>query len=366
MIVERYKLVFLTVCFCLTPVVQAGPYTEAGINGFIDSDWRHADPDARINPIFRGWATGVESYDPASPWDIDFLWMFPETALGPVTGNYPEWDVVSLGDLDQQQIGQGVEPGSITLSFSEPEYIRNVKGYDFVVFENGHIASTNTDYGSIAGQMFSELGYVEVSSDGITFARFPAVSLAPEPTAAPYHLLTIEISDMYNFAGKHPNAYGTCTGTGFDLSELADDPLVISGAVDVNSIRYVRIIDVPGSGDFFDEAQMHIDPNTGLAWDYYESAHPIYDAWLTSYSGGFDLEAIGVLKEQQFSADINLDGIVDICDLNLFCSAWMSSFGDENWIARCDLVEPKDLVIDMRDFAAFARQWRKIENWRDQ
>jgi hypothetical protein len=140
----------------------AGPYTEAGINGYIGSDFRHAAPtdvNAVVNPIFRGWAESVVSYSPAP--GVDLQWSDPNKALGPATRD--NLDIVSLGDLDQQQLDNSVTPGSITLSFSEP--IHDGNGYDFVVFENGLISELDTAGGSVAGQMFAELGYVEVSSN---------------------------------------------------------------------------------------------------------------------------------------------------------------------------------------------------------
>jgi len=342
-----------------TIVVElASPYTETGVNGYIGSDWRHAAPtvaDAVINPIFCGWVTDIVSYQPAPA--VDPLWSDPNKALGPATGN--NFDIVSLGDLDRQQIDAGLPPGQITLSFSEP--IRDVNGYDFAVFENGLISQLDTAAGSIAGQMFAEFGYVEVSSNGRDFVRFPAVSLTRAPVG-PYG--TIEISNVYNLAGKHPNANGICIGTPFDLREIADRPDVISGVVDINNIKYVRIVDIPGSGDFYDQATAHIDSGTWPSWDYYANNHPIYDAWVTWGSGGLDVEAVGVLKEQKYSADINLDGIVNVSDFVLFASAWQSHFGQANWIARCDLAQPKDYIIDTADFAVFASQWLKVEKWR--
>lgn len=351
--------------------VAAGPYTEAGINGYVGPDRRHAspqDPNAVLNPIFRGWASGVKSYLP-SPQYIEPWWKDPTKALGPVTGD--AFDIVSLGDLDQYQLNQGIPPGQITLVFSNPQdpndlsdpsfAIRDGPGYDFAVFENGFISEFNTSGGSIAGQMFTELGYVEVSSDGTNFARFPAVSLTPAAVGA---WGTIEISSVYNLAGKHPNAASICTGTPFDLAELASDPLVQVGLVDLDNIRYVRIVDIPGSGGFFDAATSHIDPNSWPDWLTYLSNHPVYDAWLTWGSGGLDLEAVGVLHGQQFSADINLDGLVNMLDFALFASAWHSRFGQPNWLKRCDLAQPADLVIDALDLAVFAEQWLGCEQWR--
>jgi len=340
-------------------------YNEAGINGYInpDNDWKHSspqDPNAVINPIFRGWATEVVSYHQTS--GVDPRWSDPNKTLGPATGNVN--DIFSLGDLSREQINQGESVGWMTLTFDET--IQNNRGYDFVVFENGLLSDFTTPAGSAAGEILAELAYVEVSSNGEDFARFPSVSLTEQPGDL---FSTIEMSNVYNLAGKHPNAYNTCTGTPFDLQEIANHPKVISGLVDINDIKYVRLVDIPGTGDFYDEAVAHIDPNTWPVWDYYSNNHPIFDAWNTSLvplhpSGGFDLEAIGILDEQEYSADINLDGIVDESDLELLQSAWNTHFGQSGWIGRCDLAEPKDYVIDDSDLAVLNAQWLQTEKWR--
>ncbi len=361
-------IVLLTGYLCLTIVAGAGPYNEVGVNGYIGDDWQHADPgdpDAIINPIFRSWATGMESYAPAPGVGSD--WDDPTKALGPATGDHT--NIVSLGDLNQSQIDQGTPPGQIILVFGDPcnpddpNHIRDVAGYDFAIFENGFTSSfTNPVYGFISGQIFAELGYVEVSTDGINFVRFPSVNLTDSPVGL---WGTIDINDIFNLAGKHPNGYGKCTGTPFDLREIADEPLITTGIVDINNIIYVRIVDVPGNGNFNDEATAHIDPDTWPNWANYDVNHPVYDAWVTWGSGGFDLEAAGALHPQEHPADINLDGIVDYYDLGAFVSAWLTHFGEDGWIGRCDLAEPKDLYIDFSDFAIFADQWQKIEMWRN-
>ena len=108
----------------------------------------------------------------------------------------------------------------------------------------------------------------------------------------------------------------------------------------------------------------HTDPDTWPVYDRYANNHPVYDAWVTWGSGGLDLEAVGVLKEQKYCADIDLNGVVDIFDFALLASAWGSHFGGPGWIGRCDLAEPKDSIIDTADLAAFAAQWLEAEKWR--
>ena len=53
--------------------------------------------------------------------------------------------------------------------------------------------------------------------------------------------------------------------------------------VNLNSINFVRIVDIPGNGTFLDSEN-----------------RPIYDPWQTPIpgSGGFDLEAVGVIHSQ--------------------------------------------------------------------
>lgn len=373
----EYKLqiiIVISLLLFIATTAGAGPYTEAGVNGYIGDDWRYAnplppeqggDPDAVINPIFRGWATGFRNYLPSdSQWSGN--WNDPNKALGPATGD--NFDIVSLGDLNETEIADGCEPGQITLIFgdpcnpNDPNHIHNVNGYDFGVFENGSISGYDTSGGPVAGQMFSELGYVEVSSDGNHFARFSAVSLTSQ-RPGPYG--TIDITNIYNLLGKHPNSGGVCIGTPFDLAELAEHPDVVSGVVDINNICYVRIVDIPGSGDFYDDAAANTDTNTWPNYSNYDSNHPVYDAWVTWGSGGLDLEAVGVLKEQEYAGDINLDGIVDFYDLELMVSDWLGYWGQyEGWFRRSDISQPRDNKIDMRDFAVIAGQWEKKEIWR--
>ncbi len=340
-------------------------YNDAGINGYINpyDGWKHSspqDPNAVINPIFRGWATEVVNYNQTP--GVDSRWSEPNKTLGAATGNVN--DIFSLGDLSREQIAQGESVGWVIVTFDEP--IRNNRGYDFAVFENGLLSDFTTQEGSAAGEILAELAYVEASSNGEDFVRFPSLSLTEQPGDL---FSTIEMNNVYNLAGKHPNAYNICTGTPFDLQELANHSMVTSGLVDINDIKYIRLVDIPGTGDFYDDAVTYINPNTWPAWDYYSDNHPIFDAWNTSLvplypSGGFDSEAIGTLEEQEYSADINLDGIVDESDLDLFLSAWQSHLGQINWIARCDLAEPKNYAIDGQDLDVFLLQWLKVEKWR--
>lgn len=171
-------------------------------------------------------------------------------AIGPATPNNV-YDVVSLGD-----------GGSALITFERP--IRNGEGPDFAVFENDN-------YGN-----FLELAFVEVSSDGEHFVRFPATSLTPTDEQVG-SFGSVDPTFINNLAGKFKIGYGTP----FDLEELAD-----SANIDLDSIVYVRVIDVIGT----------IDPQYA---SYDAFGHIVNDPWPTNFaSSGFDLSGVGVIHQK--------------------------------------------------------------------
>jgi len=262
-------LFFLIVSMSLLATAAwAGPYTNAG--------YYYTDT------IFSGWATGYVDYMPAPASNpekdgqytygggVATMFRTPENVTGEADNS-----IVSLGDLNADQIADGVDPGEITLTFDSA--ITNGSGDDFAVFENGFISAGD-------GLLFAELGYVEVSTDGINFTRFDSVSLTESAVGA---YGTIDATDVDNLMGKHERYYGT----GFDLDDLLDNALVLSGLVDLSEINYVKIIDVPGDGSFTDS-----------------EGNSIYDAWETWGSGGVDLDAIGVINAVPVPAAVWLLG----------------------------------------------------------
>ena len=270
-------------------VGEAGPYSggsndggngyDAGVPGFVgpagvggavldDGFGAVMNAGNYVNPIFFGWAESVVSYAPSS--GVSGGWSNASLVLGPVTGDL--FDVASLGDLSGSQMVAGAVAGRMTVHFAEP--IREVSGADFSVFENGFLQ------GSVAGMMFGELAYVEVSADGVNFVRFPSRSLTSGVVGS---YGTMDPTNVYNLAGKHLNALGSSWGTPFDLSEVG-----------LASVSYVRLVDIPGNGGFFDSV-----------------GHSIYDPWLTVGSGGADVEAIGVIGQwMDFERWEDLKGLV--------------------------------------------------------
>ena len=221
--------------------------------GFAGTTAMHADSSA-----FVAWATGVEvERGPMNITDpsLGMASFGPDlsVALGKPGGTM---DVISLGD-----------GGSATLTFASPIY--NGPGPDFAVFENGLVNGQDHTI------CFLELAFVEVSSDGENFFRFPAVSKVQD-TEQLGGFDCIHASLIHNFAGKYAVFYGTP----FDLDEVEDNALL-----NKNKITHVRLIDVVGN----------IDPEYAT---YDSEGHIVNDPWPTPFgSSGFDLDAVGVIYD---------------------------------------------------------------------
>jgi hypothetical protein len=165
----------------------------------------------------------------------------------------------SLGDLNATEIANGIAPGYLTVTF--PNGIRNGSGHDFAVFENGFAYPA-------APYLLAELAYVEVSTDGTNFARFPSISTNTTWAGTFGQAFGgFDATKIHNLAGKHVAGFGTP----FELDDLLNDSLVLGGLVDLTNIQYLRLVDIPGNGAFLDS-----------------QGNPILDAWMTSGSGGFD------------------------------------------------------------------------------
>ena len=182
----------------------------------------------------------------------------PENALNQADGNP---NIVSLGD-----------GGSAILQFNYP--IVNGQGNDFAIFENGFLKEDNSPFA------FLELAFVEVSTDGIEYLRFPAISEIPTDIQIDSFGF-MDAKFLHNFAGKYINNYGTP----FDLEDLIG--LTENTTVDINNINYIKIIDAIGTinPDF-----ATIDAQNNFVNDPFPTAFG---------SGGFDLDAIGVMHNSE-------------------------------------------------------------------
>ncbi|NVO02353.1 MAG: T9SS type A sorting domain-containing protein [Bacteroidetes bacterium] len=169
-------------------------------------------------------------------------------------------DTNAIGKADIAPVSLG-DGGSAILTFANP--IKNGPGYDFAVFENSF---TNS---------FLELAFVEVSSNGVDYYRFNAVSNT-QTTIQVGSFDTLDCTRINNLAGKYRGLYGTP----FDLEELGS---ILN--LDVNNITHIKIIDVIGS---ITDSLASFDLN----------GNKINDPWNTPFpSSGFDLDAVGVINQ---------------------------------------------------------------------
>ncbi len=160
--------------------------------------------------------------------------------------------IVSLGD-----------GGSATLTFNSR--VRNGAGPDFAVFENSF------------SDTYLELAYVEVSSDGSNFFRFPSISMT-QASMQVGSFENLDPTNLFNLAGKYRVGFGTP----FDLQEL-----VGTAGLDVDHVGFVRVVDVVG----------RINPAQGYSPSLDSLGNIINDPYATAFiSGGFDLDGIGVIN----------------------------------------------------------------------
>ncbi len=236
----KYFLLFLSIFVVNQSIIaQYSPGVGSSATTAI-----HAD-----SAVFVSWATGCNlqlGYMSVADTSLGLaIFGTANSALGKADN-----DVVSLGD-----------GGYAVLTFDNP--IFNGPGFDFAVFEN-----------SFDGH-FLELAFVEVSSDGVNFARFPAHSLTQTDVQI-QAFDTINPRKINNLAGKYQGGYGTP----FDLEEL-----MMLSSVNVNQITHIRIVDVVGS---VDSAYATTDTAGNFINDPFPTAFP---------SSGFDLDAIGIIHQ---------------------------------------------------------------------
>ena len=244
---KKILSIFLVILPLLSVAQFAPPAGQEGTTAM------HADSSA-----FVAWATGVVvEHGPIN---------IANPSAGLTGPGFPDENALGFpgGTMDVVCLGDG---GKATLTFDSPIY--NGPGPDFAVFENA------LENAAQSGSFFLELGFVEVSSDGVSFFRFPAVSNVPTDIQVG-SFDCVDPRLIHNLAGKYVAMYGTP----FDLDEVDDDPLL-----DKNRITHVRIVDVVGN----------IDPEYAT---YDSEGHVVNDPWPTPFnSSGFDLDAVGVIHD---------------------------------------------------------------------
>ena len=212
---------------------------------------------AKNSSVFIGWATGITvvrgPQDIANPTGALATTGTPSDGM---KGGTSGTGVVCLGD-----------GGSAILTFDTP--IADGSGFDFAVFENGF------------SDTFLELAFVEVSSDGINFFRFPSHS-ETQTTTQIGGFGAVDCRFINNLAGK----YRATFGTPFDLSDIPNNALL-----DKDNITHVKIIDVIGT---INPAYASYDSHGNIINDPYSTPFP---------SGGFDLNGVGIINQKTLGVE---------------------------------------------------------------
>ncbi len=239
------KLTIIFISLFLTSVVQAQFAPQAHVSG---SNAIHSS-DSKI----VGWAsqcTVERGYVNIADQSKGKVTLGDATYATGLADNF----IVSLGDH-----------GTAVLTFTSPIY--DGPGADFAVFENGFANPNDPE------EAFLELAFVEVSSDGVNYTRFPASSNTGLPQV-PGSGVYMNARKVNNLAGKYIAGWGTP----FDLSELAG-----TTGLDINNITHVRIVDVIG--------------DVGANGSKDKDGNIINDPYPTAFaSGGFDLDGVGVMN----------------------------------------------------------------------
>jgi hypothetical protein len=177
--------------------------------------------------------------------------LLPDVVLGP-----PYGAGLNAGSLDVVSLGNG---GSITVAFTD-NYVVDGLGPDFTIFENA--------FNSPGLGIFTEVGVVEASVDGVAFFEFP------------------HGTDLSGLAGRTP-VYANADQNDIDPR----DPAAGGDTFDLATIglaraRYLRITD-PGAA--IDDIGNHF-PTPGPG------------------KSGFDLDAVVAIHSQACAACCDADG----------------------------------------------------------
>jgi len=246
------RFTFFIINFFLLSSTHAQFAPQAGVSGStaIKGD----------SSIFVAWATGCQVQRGYR--DI----ALPDSGYA-TSGS----DVDGTGAMDHNLVSLG-DSGVATLTFTSPIY--NGPGPDFAVFENGFANPANPE------EAFLEFAFVEVSSNGTNFYRFPVACYIPDTQQIPIAGVYSNARMVNNLAGKYVSGYGTP----FDLDELTG----VAG-LNVNHITHVRLVDVVGS------VGAHGSVDTG--------GRKINDPYPTNIpTSGFDLDAVGVIHQATASS----------------------------------------------------------------
>jgi hypothetical protein len=181
--------------------------------------------------------------------------FMPASALGAAVGGG-----AGSGSADVHSLGTD---GYLTLGF--PVVMVDGPGADFLVAENPFTIAPS--------RIYAELMFVEVTSNGTDFARFPARFFGGD--GSPFAINTVgfvsglagqtPVFANANSPGIDPQDIVEAGGDAFDLADLRSHPLVRSGAVNLRNITQVRLVDVVSGQSLDERGRAILDPSSGSA-----------------------------------------------------------------------------------------------------
>jgi hypothetical protein len=138
-------------------------------------------------------------------------------------------------------------------------------GADFLVAENPFLTGP--------GRVYAELAFVEVSSNGVDFARFPSLFFGGDGSSFAIN----NVGFVSGLAGQTPVFANPANpnvdpqdvveagGDAFDLADLRSHPLVVRGLVQLAAIQHVRLVDVVSGQSADGRGRTILDPSSGSA-----------------------------------------------------------------------------------------------------
>ncbi|MCJ7693406.1 MAG: hypothetical protein MUO22_08335, partial [Sedimentisphaerales bacterium] len=132
--------------------------------------------------------------------------------------------------------------------------------------------------------------------------------------------------------------------------QIGDVDVRVNGGSWQNLLRY-QGVDAGGLVEIDLSLVADGQPDVQLRWHY-------YDANFDGYWGIDDVQLVAVgLHPEAPRGDFEWDCDVDLDDLAILGSSWLSEPNQPGWNAVCDISEPNDSVINMLDFAVFGGNW---------
>jgi len=134
--------------------------------------------------------------------------------------------------------------------------------------------------------------------------------------------------------------------------QIGDVDVRVNGGSWQNLLRY-QGVDAGGLVELDLSLVADGQADVQLRWHY-------YNAEFDGYWGIDDVQIVAVeLYPEVPRGDFEWDCNVDLDDLTILGSSWLSEPNQPGWNAVCDISEPNDNIVNMLDFAVFGGNWLK-------